>query len=183
MNKEQPMIEIFLDEEYLSLFDFYIYGMPRTGTAWAANFFSYGKESICLHEPEMKFNHNAIREIKKEHKKIGISSCGLSNENEFDYSNSKGIILKRPIDDIRLSLKACENFKALSEIPIFKSLQKKHHDFVDKHIEFFPTNLKYLIEDVAICKKVWEFIFNGEITWDAVWHFQCSLMNVQLQIN
>ena len=77
------------------MIDFAIIALPRSGTAWAANFLTCD-DKICLHDPLATMNLEELQNHSG-----GISCTAMWLNHEFVYSNIKRwIILERDVQEV-----------------------------------------------------------------------------------
>jgi len=90
--------------------NFYITGLPRSRTAWFANFFTYG-DSFCYHEASKFWVHNkSLASVMSgaDTRYVGNSDSGLLlyfDEIIRDAPSAKWVIIKRDKNEVEKSLK------------------------------------------------------------------------------
>jgi hypothetical protein len=97
---------------------YFITGLPRSRTAWLANFFTYGL-SWCWHEG-IKFKENHMEIDGYQYIGDSDSSHVMQHELQWKYPKAKVVIVKRNEDDVRASLR--EMFKHMAKETVDKSL-------------------------------------------------------------
>lgn len=74
------------------MIDFIVIGLPRSGTAWAANWLTTDT-TICLHDPEIRWNVDALDGSPE---RIGIASTSLwTRQNWLNRHPARKVILRR----------------------------------------------------------------------------------------
>ncbi len=85
------------------MIDFMVIGLPRSGTAWAANWLTTDT-TLCLHDPLAKYHHTELDGLVSD-KRIGVACTGLWMVPEWVNAHpAKKVILHRPIEAINQSL-------------------------------------------------------------------------------
>ena len=86
------------------MIDFMIVGLPRSGTAWLANWFTT-ERSICWHEPLWTRSLTELDEVKGAGL-FGISDTMLilMNADEINRHPAKKLIVHRELDEVNVSL-------------------------------------------------------------------------------
>lgn len=88
------------------MLDFMIIGLPRSGTTWAANFFTT-ERAVCLHDPLFTRHYADLDSIRYDGKKVGISCTGIWRFPNFVNAHpARKIILRRPLAEVNSSLEA-----------------------------------------------------------------------------
>lgn len=87
---------------------FFILSLPRTRTAWIANFLTYDT-SFCFHEALIDVNPVDLPKLFKSTEKpiVGNSDCGnilFLDEIIETFMDAKLVIVERPIDEVISSL-------------------------------------------------------------------------------
>ena len=86
------------------MLDFIIVGLPRSGTTWAANFFTT-EQAICLHDPLYTRHYQDLDAIRYEGKKVGVACTGLWRFPHFlNAHKAPKIILRRHLAEVNASL-------------------------------------------------------------------------------
>lgn len=87
------------------MIDFMVIGLPRSGTAWAANWLTTDT-TFCLHDPLAKYHHTELDGLVSD-KRLGVACTGLWTQPEWLNAHpAKKVILHRPLEEINRSLKA-----------------------------------------------------------------------------
>lgn len=86
------------------MIDFMVVGLPRSGTAWLANWFTTSK-SLCLHEPLLKFDLPAL-DARKDQQFFGISDTCLHllDIDTLNRHPARKLIVHRRLREINDSL-------------------------------------------------------------------------------
>ena len=155
---------------------FFITGLPRTRTAWLANFLTYGDKSLCYHEAFADGDIETVFGMTK-CDYIGNSDCGntyfLSSIRTL-YPNAVHVLIKRPAGEVKVSLG--------------KLLNEDVNDTVDKlsaHIEDYERITRPLVVDFKdldsenIIRKIWGACL-PEIPFDKPRWEMLRMMNVQI---
>ena len=85
--------------------NFFILSLPRSRTAWLANFLTY-ENSYCFHEGLLSCkNISAMRQLFESTGKptVGNSDCGnmlFLDELRDDFPEAKFVIIDRPVDEV-----------------------------------------------------------------------------------
>lgn len=124
------------------MIDFMILGLPRSGTTWAANFFTT-ERAICLHDPLYTRHYSELDALKFGEKKVGVSCTGLFRFPAWVRQHrAKKIILRRPLAEVNDSLAAIgmppcseEDFLDLASMP------GEHYPFSDLFKPFYARRM------------------------------------------
>src|SRR5437773_11222101 len=82
-----------------------VLGMPRSGTAWAANWLSTD-HTLCYHDPLWHRYYTELDEIEST-KRLGVACTGLALFPDFVNGHpARKVILRRPIGEVNASLTA-----------------------------------------------------------------------------
>jgi len=85
---------------------FMVIGLPRSGTAWAANWLTTDT-SLCLHDPLFERHYSELDAINSR-KRLGVSCTGLFNWPDWLNAHpARKIVLHRPLREINESLEQC----------------------------------------------------------------------------
>jgi len=88
------------------MIDFMIIGLPRSGTTWAANFFTT-EFAHCYHDPLYHTHYSEWDNLKKPNKVTGISCTGIWQFPEWVNEHpAKKVILHRDLAEVNASLDA-----------------------------------------------------------------------------
>lgn len=88
------------------MLDFMIIGLPRSGTTWAANFFTT-ERAVCLHDPLLTRHYDELDALQFGEKKVGIACTGIWRFPAFVNPHSaRKIVLRRPLAEVNASLEA-----------------------------------------------------------------------------
>lgn len=140
---------------------FFIASLPRSRTAWLANFLTTG-DSFCFHEP---MNRTALSEYPRLLADTGKRYAGISDslnslimEELIDFfPDAKVVVIRRPLEDVEASL-AKLNFKCPVLLrKIERELDRIIHAYKPLVVEFEsfdPARIwKYLIPDIPLDRK------------------------------
>jgi hypothetical protein len=106
--------------------DFIVIGLPRSGTAWAANWLTTDA-TICLHDPEVRWDVEALDGAAK---RLGIASTSLWTRRDWLNSHpARKVILHRDPSQITDSLDRL-GFAALP-LPSLNGIDGLHVDWTD----------------------------------------------------
>lgn len=87
---------------------FLVTGLPRSRTAWLADLLSYGRESLCLHEPlrQGAASRPSLRELLNQtsHRYRGLSDCTLGRYAEEIPREARIVVIKRSREDVEQAL-------------------------------------------------------------------------------
>lgn len=80
-----------------------IIGLPRSGTAWAANLFTTDT-THCIHDPLGDYHYSELDSIKSD-KELGIACTAIWAFKDFvNNHNARKVIIHRDISEINFSL-------------------------------------------------------------------------------
>lgn len=141
---------------------FFTVSLPRSGTAWLANYFTYGP-SYCYHEPcvDCSSLDDLCRKIDNTPRKIvGVADTMVPlfiPKIAKRYPSAKYIIITRPEDDVRLSLfKAGFNLNGFEHMKIaFESATKYINDNVPYVAQVREQHFSNLFKSGL---PLWQFI-------------------------
>lgn len=113
--------------------NFLITGLPRSGTAWLANWFTTD-HSICWHEALMDYSLEELLSFKSE-SLFGVSEtflCLLKPE-EVNAIPVKKLVVHRPIEEVNASLEAAGLPGLMTEehADNLRAIDGAHIDFKD----------------------------------------------------
>ena len=137
-----------------SKINFFITGLPRSGTAWASNFLTW-KDSTCYHELLYQ-----IEDISIYNEILDSSSGRFTGDSDTmlvyllpwikkEYPDSKFIFIKRDVEEVRKSLKN-NGFSTLNLDELNRQLE-----WNIEHIDGMVIDFKDLFEDF---ERVWNYI-------------------------
>jgi hypothetical protein len=136
---------------------FFICSLPRSRTAWLANFLTYGP-SFCFHEPMNKY---ALKEYPGLLAKTGKRHAGVSDsintlviEELVDmFPQAKIVVIQRPIEEVAKSLEAlglpCPTL--LEKMTV--ALDKIVHAYQPLVIDFHQFD----------AKRIWYYLFDDQL--------------------
>lgn len=130
------------------MLDFIIVGLPRSGTTWAANFFTDG-QAICLHDPLYTRHYEDLDSLSFPGKKVGVSCTGLWRwPGWLNAHRAPKIILRRPLVEVNGSM-ADIGLPGLSESDLLQvaGLRGEHFHFADL---FNPYYARQMCEIIGI---------------------------------
>jgi len=88
----------------MGMLDFIIVGLPRSGTTWAANFFTTDT-TLCLHDPLYRHHYADLDRLPTNGKRLGISCTGIWRfPTWLNAHPAKKIILRRPLVEVNGSM-------------------------------------------------------------------------------
>jgi len=162
--------------------NYFITGLPRSRTAWLANFLTYDG-SFCFHELCRKTTN--VHEMKlllsyPKYKHVGTSDCALSYY--FDkliemLDEWKLIVIDRNLDDAinsldKIGLKTKESIeKVLEAHNRNKYMMKKHEHLL---IPFEALN-----KQIA-CEKIWEYCTGTKM--DKVRFDELNILDIEVNM-
>lgn len=79
-------------------YDFLVIGLPRSGTAWLSTLLSYGRESLCIHEPQchLALTGGLLKHARRTYGMLGAATtCG----NLSGFSAPRMVMVERDHDD------------------------------------------------------------------------------------
>ena len=139
--------------------NFFITGLPRSRTAWLANFLTY-RESFCYHEAIRDVN--SLDDLKKllsnpKYKYMGSSdsSLPLFAEKVMNmFPDSKLVVVERDIVKVKKSLN-----KLFSEHDEIHNMLKMNMNALGKlKSKYSHLLIQYeSLDDVNVCKELWEY--------------------------
>lgn len=124
------------------MIDFMIIGLPRSGTTWAANFFTT-ERSLCLHDPLYTRHYSDLDFIRSEREKVGVSCTGLWRFPSFvNAHKARKIILRRNLDEVNASLSAI-GLPGCTEDDLFQlaNIDGEHYAFSDLFVPFYAERM------------------------------------------
>lgn len=84
--------------------EFMVLAMPRSGTAWCANWLTTDR-TLCLHDPLWSHHYSELDGLRYAGRRLGVSCTGLPLFPEFlARHKARKVILHRPIAEIEASL-------------------------------------------------------------------------------
>lgn len=85
------------------MIEFMVLGMPRSGTAWCANWLTTDR-TLCLHDPLWRRHYSELDSIMSK-KRLGVSCTGLALFTEYvNQHPARKVILHRPLEEVNASL-------------------------------------------------------------------------------
>lgn len=85
------------------MIDFMVIGLPRSGTAWAANWLTTDT-TLCLHDPLAKYHHTELDGLVSD-KRLGVACTGLWMHPEWLNAHlARKVILHRDRAEVIQSL-------------------------------------------------------------------------------
>jgi len=173
---------------------FFIIGLPRSQTAWLANYFTMPGLSICHHEGLLRYKSFDKMAHALDHDDLiaGDSDSGLClfPEEVIEQSNySKILIIKRSVDECRVSYqKAMKNYSLDANYIIdeclsgLQQIEKNTHNIVipfenllDK--KYFKKVHEYILGDIAFSAERFEILKYLRVTQkiqevQELWHLE-----------
>ena len=144
-----------------------ILGLPRSRTAWLANFFTTEK-TFCFHEPLAKmYSYREIESLKTD-RITGLADTGLG---WFDLSiyPCKKVIIHRAVNDVNRALKR----KGMSVDMSILADRLKHVDGL--HIEYEQINERL--------PEIWQYCTNlpyDELRGEALKNFNVQVLDLPI---
>ena len=140
--------------------NFFIFGYPRSRTAWFANLFTTG-DVFCYHEIIPFTDNETLRNqlADRQYGKIGVSE---PNPMAYDliaklYPDSPKVFIFRAVEDVIISMQKAFNVTRESQISFTKSCVKSVLNMLgDETVE--PVDFNSLNDDKIICKVWWHCI-------------------------
>lgn len=136
---------------------FFIFSLPRSRTAWLANFLTYG-ETYCFHEGWIGVStpDEMWRKMKATGRKFtGNSDSGnimFLDEIMDEYPNAKLILIERPMNEVIRSLSDM-GFPGQEEY-----LRRCHIDLQNLKINASPMVVPFHLMDNGACREMWEYV-------------------------
>ena len=160
---------------------FFITGLPRSRTAWLANFFTYG-DSFCFHEA-LKYSHEMwdIKELFESTSKpyVGNSDSYIpffAQRLDSLFPDAKWVFIERDINDVAKSMQRI--FSGYDHQKLL-NMSLPFLDFVKK--EYSPLIVKYEdLDSMEECEKLWNYCiptyaFDSQ-RWKMLHTFKTELM-------
>ncbi len=147
------------------LTSFRVYGLPRSGTTWVANWLTTDR-TLCWHDP-IEWATPADIEAwaaQQQPRRAGISCTGTWLHDWHSYAPT--ILLDRPIDAVRASLAR----NGLPPLPDW-AIQRF------RALPFLRVELRDLLQP-GYAQDVWEYLLPG-LPFDASRHEQLRKMQIQ----
>ena len=143
---------------------FRVYGLPRSGTTWAANWLTTG-QTLCWHDPiEWALPADIEEWAERQPAKAGISCTGTWLR---DWpSDAPTILLDRPTDEVQESLVR----NGLPPLPDWAIMRFRS-------LPFRRVELRELLQP-GMAQEVWEYLLPG-VPFDAARHEQLRKMQIQ----
>ena len=133
------------------MIDFMVLGLPRSGTAWMANFLTTN-DSVCLHESFMDYDLDQLNKLDLGCK-LGISeTAGIFHIDAINAIDCKKLIIERPLDEINNSL---VNLR-------FPTMRIEHVEMLSK-LEGHRVKFTELFTEKTmkfVCKEIAQIEFN-----------------------
>lgn len=145
------------------MIDFMVIGLPRSGTAWAANWLTTDT-TLCLHDPLAKYHHTELDGLVSD-KRLGVACTGLWMVPEWINAHpAKKVILHRPLEAINRSLKAMGAMQ-LGDVSL-------------DHINGLHVDCEALWSDP---EPIWNHLTGLPMDWER--HALLSTLNVQIDFD
>lgn len=154
---------------------FFVLGLPRSRTAWLANFLTYG-DSFCYHEG--LDGCSTVQEYKQKIQGCGDSSTGLYLlDINKEFPDTKRIIIEPDSKDIERAKKFTETYfpqvpKEWVEYLYYKLMQvdgpRVPFKEINNNLEFIWT---YLIPDKPFNKKRADQLMNMNVQVQNVYNY------------
>lgn len=130
--------------------DFMIVALPRSGTTWAANFFTEGK-SICFHDPLYRTHYEDWdRELPKRAPAgatVGVSCTGIWRWADWLNDHpAKKLILRRDFGEIQQSM------REIGLPPLEQSAEAAIEHVLGMHVQFSE------LFDPVSCGALWRHL-------------------------
>lgn len=158
---------------------FFIFALPRSRTAWLANFLTYDG-SYCFHEALMYCRRvddlrNMFYAVHR--RAVGNSDCAnalLFNQIVSVFPNAKLIVIERPLDECIESAKAANI--AGYDSPVMHMTHEMLQEIKRKHKCLV---VDYHRLDKSACEAIWQYInprvqFDGE-RWEMLNDLEVSI--------
>ena len=140
---------------------FFILSLPRSRSAWLANFLTY-ENSFCFHEALIDNDPIDLPELFKSTGKeiVGNSDCGNAlflDEILNTFQDTRLVIVHRPIDEVFMSLDKMG--------PLFS--ERENVMSAKNKIDVISKTCKHLSVDfhdmsVNVCKSIWGYCIGSE---------------------
>jgi len=147
--------------------EFMLIGLPRSGTTWAANFFTTDKLH-CKHDPLYTCHYSEWDQSELPAKSIGVACTGIWRFPDFlkDHPARK-VILHRSLPAVNASLAAiglpgCTP----ADVRALNALEGLHVDFMD-------------LFDTEGCRSIWSHLTHDRLPFDEVRHDE--LVQIEMQ--
>lgn len=146
------------------MMQFMVVGAPRSGTAWAANWFTTDR-TLCLHDPLWRLDLESLDKLQTK-KTLGMACTGVALFPEWvDQHPARKLILHRDIKEINASLRRMG----------IKPINPKWSQILER-IEGLHASWRDLFEKP---QPLWEFIF-PHLPFDSERHTELLRYNVQM---
>lgn len=155
---------------------FVITGTGRSELSWLSTLLSYGKLSLCLHEP--KARGLCIDSFQKTHTYVGIAEPALHMIDYCLVKRSRAVFITRPYQD---TLEANEAFQEASYDAYQRSLLKMADEKLGKMIEAHAQKLVVDFESLREYQTV-EHIWNFCIPCTPLpheWFMECKRKHIE----
>lgn len=153
--------------------NFFIYSLPRSRTAWIANFLTYGK-SYCYHEPSLgMFDLTELITLFRKRPITGSSDCAnvlMIDRIQELFPDSKSIVIERPIEEVSYSLR---------ELGITPKLEEMKEGLERVKAELNPLVLTNRLDEFE-CHELCKFT---DSPWDYKRFLMLDSMNIQITEN
>jgi sulfotransferase family protein len=139
---------------------YFIASLPRSRTAWLANFLTYGI-SYCFHEP---MNKVVPKDYPDMLRGVGTTYCGISDclnalimDQLIDlFPEAKVVVIRRDISEVSKSLKRNGFFESEETS---RRLLERINDQLDRiTMSYDPLVIEF---DDFDCARIWHYLFDG----------------------
>ncbi len=164
---------------------FIIYALPRSRTAWMAEFLSY-KDWTCGHEQAIFLR--SIDDIKRllSLPRVGVVETAAAPAWRIIHHHVPGlkaVVIRRPIDDVMMSMVNVDlNGEAQYDIPRLRRVMEYEYRLLDE-IASQPGVLSLEFSDLSTregCKRLFEFCLPYE--FDEGWWEYIRQQNIQVDV-
>jgi hypothetical protein len=147
---------------------FFVTGLPRSRTAWLANFLT-GEQSLCIHEGLLNGEAKIVQWLKERHWGVrrGISDSMLPlswPEISSQFTEYKLVIVRRDPDDCWRSLVA---FLDREEVRVPKAALELEFAAVERNLRLMSERCHHLavqfedLNETAVLGKIWNHCLPG----------------------